>query len=83
MVGYRRGERERTRLQVCDNHVIDMIKGKLNTPDRITALTTFLQGSGAFTFTGEKFTPRGTPSFEAEPEPPDIDSEDEESDSGQ
>ena len=55
----------------------------LGTPNGITTLTTFLQGSGTFTFTGEKFTPRGTPSFKAEPEPPDIDSEDEESDSDQ
>ena len=55
----------------------------LGTPNGIAALTNFLQGSGAFTFTGEKFTPRNAPSFEAEAEPPNIDSEDEESDSDQ
>ena len=52
----------------------------LGTHKGIAALTAFLQESGAFTFTGEKPTPKNTPTFEAEAEPPDIDSEDEESD---
>ena len=43
----------------------------LGTPKGIAALTAFLQGSGAFTFTGEKYTPKNTPFFEAEQEPPD------------
>ena len=42
----------------------------LGTPGGIAALTTFLQVSGAFMFTGEKFTPRDALSFKAEPEPP-------------
>ena len=36
--------------------------------------------SGAFTFTGEKYIPKGLPSFHDEPEPPDVDSEDDNSD---
>ena len=41
------------------------------------------RGSGAFTFTGGKFTPSGLPTFFEEPEPPDIDSEEEDSDDEQ
>lgn len=40
------------------------------TPKGIAALTAFLQDSGAFTFTGEEYTPKNTPLFEAEQEPP-------------
>lgn len=46
----------------------------LGTPKGIAALADFLRDSGAFTFTGEKYMPRGLPSFLDEPEPPDIDS---------
>lgn len=49
-------------------------------PKGIAALAAFIQDSGAFTFTGEKYTPKDLPSFHDEPEPPDIDSEDDESD---
>ena len=42
----------------------------LGTPNGIAALSTFLQSSRVFTFTGEKFMPRNALSFEAEPEPP-------------
>jgi len=52
----------------------------LGTPKGITALTEFLKESGAFTFTGERYMPKVTPTFEDEPEPPDIDSEDDASD---
>lgn len=52
----------------------------LGTPKGIAALTEFLRDSGAFTFTGTKYTPKGLPSFLDEPEPPDIDSEDDDSD---
>ena len=47
------------------------------------ALSKFIWGSGAFTFTGGKFTPSGLPTFFEEPEPPDIDSEEEDSDDEQ
>ena len=53
----------------------------LGTPKGTTALTKFLKDSGAFTFTREKHMPKDTPTFEAEPEPPDIDSEDDASNS--
>jgi len=53
----------------------------LGTPKGITALTEFLKDSGAFTFTREKHMPKDAPTFEAEPEPPDIDSEDDASNS--
>jgi len=53
----------------------------LGTPKGITALTKFLKDSGAFIFTGEKHMPKDAPTFEAEPEPPDIDSEDDASNS--
>lgn len=52
----------------------------LGTPKGIAALAEFIRDSGAFTFTGEKYTPKDLPSFHDEPEPPDIDSEDDESD---
>jgi hypothetical protein len=55
----------------------------LGTPKGIAALTEFLKDSGAFTFTGERYIPKDAPTFEAEPEPPDIDSEDDTSDSDQ
>ena len=40
------------------------------TPKAIAALTAFLQDSGAFTFAGEEYTPKNTPLFKAEQEPP-------------
>lgn len=52
----------------------------LGTPKGIAALADFIRDSGAFTFTGEKYIPKELPSFLDEPEPPDIDSEDDESD---
>jgi len=52
----------------------------MGTPKGITALADFLKDSGAFTFTGTKHTPKEPPSFHDEPEPPDIDSEDDDSD---
>jgi hypothetical protein len=55
----------------------------LGTPKGITALTEFLKESGAFTFTRMKYLPKDAPTFEDKPEPPDIDSEDEVSDSDQ
>ena len=55
----------------------------LGTPRGIPALSEFIRGSGAFTFTGGKFTPRGLPTFFKELEPPDIDSEEENSDDEQ
>ena len=52
-------------------------------PKGITTLTEFLKESGAFTFTRERYTPKDTPSFKDEPEPPDIDSEDDASNTDQ
>jgi hypothetical protein len=46
----------------------------------MASLAYFLKDSGAFTFTGEKYTPKELPSFYDEPEPPDIDSEEDNSD---
>ena len=42
----------------------------LGAPKGIAAFTAFLQDSGAFTFTGEEYTPKSTPLFEVKPEPP-------------
>jgi hypothetical protein len=48
----------------------------LGTPKGITALTEFLKESGTFnTFTRMKYLPKDAPTFEDEPEPPDIDSD--------
>jgi len=55
----------------------------LGTPKGIAALTEFIKESGAFTFTGEKYTPKELPTFFKEPEPPDIDSEEDNSDAEQ
>jgi hypothetical protein len=55
----------------------------LGTPKGIAALTEFLKHSGAFIFTGERHMPKNAPTFETEPELPDIDSEDDASDSDQ
>ena len=55
----------------------------LGTPKGIAALSEFIRGSGAFTFTGERYTPRDLPTFFEEPEPPDIDSEEDNSDAEQ
>jgi len=53
----------------------------LGTPKGIATLADFLKDSGMFTFTGEKYMPKERlPTFLDEPEPPDIDSEDENSD---
>ena len=49
----------------------------------VAALSEFIRDSGAFTFTGEKYTPRDLPTFFEEPEPLDIDSEEEDSDAEQ
>ena len=55
----------------------------LGTPKGIAALSEFIRDSGTFMFTGEKYTPRGLPTFFEEPEPPDIDSEEDDSDAEQ
>lgn len=55
----------------------------LETPKGIVALSEFIRDSGAFTFTGEKYTPKDLPTFFEEPEPPDIDSEEDDSDAEQ
>jgi len=65
-------QNHRGSLQDDDNREIALPE-LLGTPKGIAALAEFLQDSGAFTFTGEKYTPQNTPSFEAEPELPDID----------
>ena len=52
----------------------------LGTPKGIAALANFLRDTGAFTFTGVKYTPKGLPSFLDEPQLPDVDSEDDDSD---
>ena len=52
----------------------------LGTPKGIAALSEFIKDSGAFAFTGEKYTPKDLPTFFEEPEPPDIDSEEDDSD---
>ncbi|EDR04848.1 uncharacterized protein LACBIDRAFT_330384 [Laccaria bicolor S238N-H82] len=59
----------------------DTLPELLGTPKGIAALAELFRKSGAFTFTGEKDTPKDAPTFEDEPEPPDIDSEDNTSDS--
>lgn len=51
-------------------------------PD-IAVLTEFIKNSGAFTFTGEKYIPKGLLTFLEEPEPPDIDLEEDSSDAEQ
>jgi hypothetical protein len=52
----------------------------LGTPKGIAALADFIRDSGAFTFTGEKYVFKGLPPFFDEPEPPEVDSEDDNSD---
>jgi hypothetical protein len=52
---------------------------KTVTTYRNTALATFIKDSGAFPFTGEKYVPKGPPSFYDEPESPDVDPEDDNS----
>ena len=59
----------------------------MGTPRDIAVLTEFIKNSGAFTFTGEKYIPnkipKGLPTFLEEPEPPDIDSEEDSFDAEQ
>lgn len=76
-----RYEEQRAKLRAQNRELA--LPELLGTPKGIAALATFIRESGAFTFTGEKYTPKGPPSFFEEPEPPDIDSEDEESDMGE
>jgi hypothetical protein len=45
----------------------------------MATLADFIRDSGVFTFTGEKFMPKGLPSFLNKPEPPDVDSGDDNS----
>jgi len=52
----------------------------LGTPKGIATLTNFLKDSGTFTFMGEKYMPKELPTFLDEPELPDIDLEDKNSD---
>ena len=76
-----RYETQRTKL--VTEHSEIALPELLGTPRGIAALSEFIRGSGAFTFTGGKFTPRGLPTFFEEPEPPDVDSEEEDSDDEQ
>lgn len=55
-----------------------LLSGLLGTPKGIAALTEFLSKTCAFTFSGENIMPKAMPTFLDEPEPPDIDFEDEE-----
>ncbi|KIJ93007.1 hypothetical protein K443DRAFT_13191 [Laccaria amethystina LaAM-08-1] len=48
----------------------------LGTPKGIAALTDFIRDSSTFMLTGENYTPKGLPFFHDKPEPPNIDSED-------
>lgn len=73
-----RYEDQRAKLRDHDRELA--LPELLGTPKGITALSIFIRDSGAFTFTGEKHMPKETPSFQDEPEPPDEDSEDDESD---
>ena len=52
----------------------------LGTPKGIATLSEFIRDSGAFMFTGVKYTLGGLPTFFEEPEPPNIDLEEEDSD---
>jgi len=74
-------ETHRAKLQ-NENHELALPE-LLGTPNGIAALTEFIKDSGAFTFTGEKYIPKNLPSFFDEPEPPDIDSEDDNSNAEQ
>ena len=71
-----------TWLEASNPHIWTRII-TLGTPKGIAALSEFIRGSGAFTFTGEKYTPRDLPTFFEEPEPPDTDSEEDNSDAEQ
>ena len=55
----------------------------LGNPKGTATLSEFIRDSGAFTFTGEKYTPKGLPTFFEEPGPPDIDSEEDDSNAEQ
>ncbi|KAJ7048584.1 hypothetical protein C8F01DRAFT_1004247 [Mycena amicta] len=48
----------------------------VGTKKGITALSAFLEASGAFTKTGHPRTPQTLPTFDNEPDPPDSDDED-------
>ena len=71
-----------TSMGLSDYHELTLPE-LLGTPKGIAALADFIKDSGAFTFTGEKYTPKGLPTFFEEPEPPDIDSEEDTSDNEQ
>ena len=55
----------------------------MGTPKDIAVLTEFIKNSGAFIFTGEKYIPKELLTFLEEPEPPDIDLEEDSSDAEQ
>jgi hypothetical protein len=74
---------ENQRINLREQHRELALPELLGTHKGIAALADFLRDSGAFTFTGEKYTPKELPSFHDEPEPPDIDSEDDNSDAEQ
>ena len=76
-----RYENHRAKLQ--DDQCELALPELLGSPKGIATLTEIIKESGAFSFTGEKYTPKGLPSFLEEPEPPDVDSEDENSDDEQ
>ena len=68
----------RNKLREHDRELV--LPELLGTPKGVAALANFLRDTGAFTFTGVKYTPKELSSFLDEPEPPDIDSEDEDED---